>query len=61
MADRILRPRAVCDRLSISRTTLWRKQKDGDFPPALRLGPNSIGWRESTIQEWLDSRSEAAA
>ena len=59
--DRILRPKAVCDRLSISRTTLWRKQKDGTFPAPVRLGKNSIGWRESAIQDWLDSLSEVAA
>ena len=60
MADRILRPKAVCERLGISRTTLWRKQKDGDMPPPVRLGPNSIGWKESTVQEWLDTRENAA-
>lgn len=59
MADKILRPRAVCDRLSISRTTLWRKQKDGKFPAPIRLGSNSIGWRESQIEAWLDSREAA--
>ena len=60
MTDRILRPREVCQTIGLSRTTLWRKQTAGDFPAPVRLGPNSIGWRDSTVQEWLDSRESAA-
>ena len=56
MENRILRPREVCRAIGLSRTTLWRKQKSGEFPRCVRLGPNSIGWRESQVQEWLDSR-----
>jgi len=25
-------------------------------PRPVKLGPNSVGWRESAIREWLDSR-----
>ena len=60
MTDRILRPREVCRAIGLSRTTLWRKAKGGDFPAPVRLGPNSIGWRDSTVQEWLDNRESAA-
>ena len=56
--DRVMRPREVCERLSLSRTTVWRMTRDGSgsFPKPIRLGPNSVGWRESEIQEWIDSR-----
>ena len=61
MTDRILRPRDVCRVIGLSRTTLWRWQRAGDFPRPVRLGRNSIGWRASTVQEWIDARSSDSA
>ena len=29
-------------------------------PPGDDSGANSIGWKESTVQEWLDTRENAA-
>ena len=34
----------------------WRDVRDGRFPPPIELGPNSIGWFEDEIDEWLASR-----
>ncbi|MYK69064.1 MAG: AlpA family transcriptional regulator [Gammaproteobacteria bacterium] len=59
MTDRILRPREVCRAIGLSRTTLWRRVRDGQFPKPLRQGPNAVGWRASAIDEWLDSREAA--
>ena len=39
-----------------SRTTLWRWEKRGLFPPRVRLGPNMVGWCEESIKAWLASR-----
>lgn len=60
MTDRILRPREVCRAIGLSRTTLWRRVRDGQFPKPIRLGPNAVGWRLSAVQEWIDGREEAA-
>lgn len=49
MGERILRRRAVLLKLGISSATLHRRIKDGTVPSPLRLGPNSVGWFESTI------------
>jgi prophage regulatory protein len=54
-ADRILRRDVVLNLLGISSATLHRRLKDGSVPPPLRLGPNSVGWRESSIQAVIDS------
>lgn len=59
MTDRILRPREVCRVVALSRTTLWRRVRDGQFPKPIRLGPNAVGWRRSAIDEWLDSLEAA--
>ena len=52
----VLRPREAARYLGISRSTLDRWRKSGEFPKALQLGAQSIGWRKSTLDEWLDSR-----
>jgi predicted DNA-binding transcriptional regulator AlpA len=32
----------------------------GEFPLPIRLGENTIAWRESDIAEWLEKRSVLA-
>lgn len=58
--DRILRVREVLARISVSRSTLYKWMDEGRFPRHVQLGPRSIGWRESEIDEWLASRALAA-
>jgi prophage regulatory protein len=54
--DRIVRERE-CKRLTgLSRTTRWRKEKQGEFPLRRQLGDNSVGWVLSELLEWLNSR-----
>ena len=57
--DRILRIPEVVEVTGLSRTTIWRRVKSGDFPPPVRLGSlatRSVGWPESKVEGWLDSR-----
>ncbi len=51
-----LRIRDVATTTGLSRTTLWRLERRGDFPHRIRLSPNSIGWIESEIEQWIESR-----
>ena len=53
---KILRPKEVSKRIQKSRVTLWRDVRAGTFPPPIVLGPNSIGWYEHEIEDWLESR-----
>ncbi|MBV9825733.1 MAG: AlpA family phage regulatory protein [Alphaproteobacteria bacterium] len=39
-----------------SRTQLWRDVRNKHFPAPIDLGPNSIGWFEDEIDEWLAAR-----
>ena len=36
-----------------ARQTYWRWERAGLFPERVRIGPNSIGYRESEINEWI--------
>ena len=57
--ERIMRIPEVVEVTGLSKTTIWRRVKSGDFPPPVRLGSlatRSVGWREGEIKRWLDSR-----
>jgi prophage regulatory protein len=55
----IVRERHLPIVTGLSSATLWRRRREGDFPPGLRLGPNAVGWRRADIHEWLASRRQA--
>ena len=55
----IYREKDVLGMLSISKATLWRWRRDGQFPNPVRLGPNSVGWHRKDVHEWLSSRPAA--
>jgi prophage regulatory protein len=59
MAERILRQPEVEGRVGLSRTTIWRLERSGDFPPRRRVLSNTIGWLESEVDEWIAGRPVA--
>lgn len=42
---------------TLKKSTIYRMQKDGDFPVARRLGAKMVRWKRSEIQAWLDRRT----
>lgn len=56
---RVLRANDLTKRLGISATTIWRLRQEGGFPPPRRLSAQSVGWLESEVDEWLESRPVA--
>ena len=53
------RTRAVLEATGLSRTTLCRRVRAGDFPPAIRLGgPESrcVGWHRRDVEAWVSQR-----
>lgn len=52
----ILRTNDVIQLTGLSRSTLWRLERAGNFPERIQLGANSVGWLEADINAWLDSR-----
>lgn len=51
--DRIVRFDTVRARTGLSRSTIYRKIKEGTFPHQLRISTNSAGWKESDINRWV--------
>lgn len=54
--DRLLGWDQVMEISGLSRSTLWRLQKRGDFPDPVRLAPRRLGWWESDLIVWAKSR-----
>lgn len=52
----ILRKHALCTLLGISAATLDRLRQRGEFPAAIRLGEQAIGWTRESVDLWLASR-----
>jgi predicted DNA-binding transcriptional regulator AlpA len=50
-STQLLTPREVCERLGISRTTLYRRMADGRLPEPLRLSERVLRWRVEDIPE----------
>jgi prophage regulatory protein len=52
--DRILRLKSVLDRTGLSRSTMYRKIREGTFPEKVKISINGTGWRESAINLWIE-------
>ncbi|MBD3679745.1 MAG: AlpA family transcriptional regulator [Rhodobacteraceae bacterium] len=57
MNDRILRRPEVEARTGLSRSTIYLLMSRGDFPKPVRLSSRAVGWPESAIAAWLESRA----
>jgi len=55
----ILRLPKVKERTGISRSNIYAGVKRGDFPRPLLLSTRAVGWLESEIDAWVESRKVA--
>ena len=54
--DRLIRRKELIQMVGYSASSIWRRCKDGSFPHPVRLGPSSVAWRLSEVEEWMRSR-----
>ncbi|OFA29899.1 hypothetical protein BAE46_13500 [Glaciecola punicea] len=54
----LIRRKELIEYLGINGSTLWRWRQSQSFPKEIRLGPNSIAWRRSTINKWIEQRTK---
>ena len=60
-AVRMLRLPQVVEMTGLSQTTIWRREKAGQFPRRRRLGPTLVAWRSDEVQAWIEALPEAEA
>ena len=53
---RILKTNEVVKIIGLSKVTIWRMERSGTFPKRINLSDRRVGWIESEILEWLESR-----
>jgi prophage regulatory protein len=53
---RVLRRKALLERVPYSPAHLYRLIRDGRFPRPIRLGEASVGWLEHEVDQWLAER-----
>lgn len=58
---RFLRFPAVRARTGLSRTTIWRLERRGDFPRHRRISRNAVAWAEHEVGEWIRAKLGADA
>jgi prophage regulatory protein len=57
--NELLRFKAVQQAVSLSRTTLWRLERAGQFPKRRQLSANTVGWLKSEVDSWINNRAVA--
>ncbi len=52
----ILRIHSVRELTGLSRTTIWRLERQGRFPTRFQLSENAVGWDKDEVLKWVNSR-----
>ncbi|EGR1113399.1 AlpA family transcriptional regulator [Vibrio cholerae] len=53
---RFLKLKEVMEKTALSRSAIYRKMNDGEFPQSVSLGERAIAWVESEVDEWMEKR-----
>ena len=56
--QRILRLNEVTARTGRSRSSIYADIERGEFPKPIKLGLRAVGWLDSEIEAWIQSRIE---
>ena len=54
--DRIIRSKEIQEITGLSRTTIWRMERAGEFPDRVSLGVGSVGWKLNEVNSWVSNR-----
>ncbi|HAT6805123.1 TPA: AlpA family phage regulatory protein [Citrobacter freundii] len=52
----LLRLHQVMEKTGLKRSQVYSYMKTGDFPKSIKIGPASVAWLESDIDEWIDTK-----
>ncbi len=57
---RLLRFPVVRERTGLSRSTIWRLERRGEFPRHRRISTNVVAWVEEEVSGWIRNRANTA-
>lgn len=52
----LLRLRQVEQKTGLKRSQIYLYMKEGAFPRSIKIGPASVAWLESEIDEWINKK-----
>ncbi len=55
--DKVMRRPEVEHVVGLSRSAIYAAMNKGQFPRPIKIGRRAVGWRLSTIENWLEERS----
>jgi prophage regulatory protein len=53
---KIIRQKELAQMFGVSLMSIHRWEQKGELPPKIQIGPRTIGWLQSDIEEYLASR-----
>ena len=56
MSSKVLRLTEVCDRTGLSKSSIYKKMQELNFPQSIALGARAVGWLEEEIEQWIQTR-----
>ena len=59
METKLLTPKAVCERTSLSRSSLDRLVASGEFPQPIRITERRLAYRAHDVQMWIEEKVAA--
>ena len=54
--NKVLRLADVIDMTGLSKSTIYTYIGNDKFPSKIQLGERAVGWRETEILDWIESR-----
>ena len=57
-SNQLLRINEVCQQTSVAKSTINLWVAKGKFPKPILLSPTIKVWKQSTVQDWIDSHLE---
>ncbi|EBL8291898.1 DNA-binding protein [Salmonella enterica] len=55
-SHRLLRLSQVMDKTGLKRSQIYTYMKMDKFPKSIKIGPSSVAWLESEIEEWINAK-----
>ncbi|MEZ9566250.1 AlpA family phage regulatory protein [Vibrio artabrorum] len=46
----------MIEKTALSRSAIYRKMDEGDFPVSVSLGDRAVAWVEEEVDNWMETR-----
>jgi prophage regulatory protein len=54
MSKKFIRLPEVKNKTGLSRSSIYLRMSNGEFPQSISLGSRAVGWLEEDINQWLE-------